>query len=379
MNINDLDSSFLFKNESELQFHLEKDPTSLLPAFLEQNGDCFSKPISVGREINKIDNLYIDARGTITLVECKLSSNPDISRKVISQIFDYAVNLKLSLESFIDEGKSSIVAFNELVRQKVGDFDLVKSLIDTYGQLENWEYEFVFSDAHSKGQWMKDLEQNLLTNIKKGRFRLIIAISIMPNSNNDKLWSNIENLINIAEYASQNDSQFELSIMGISKDAEGKINSHLIWRKYKSFPTIQIIKNSKRESSELELKNLSMIDNMPFLIKSSWYYLNRYFEANSILLKHDTRGATLYSDSGSYYTRIKFENSKWYFDRYQMKNVSDSEKSRIEKIFLRVAKVDFVDAGDQINTNIFIEPLEYTEQNIDQIISIMEKEIYRRK
>src|SRR6187402_2103650 len=40
-----------------------------------------------------IDNVFINATGRLTLVECKLWRNPESRRKVVAQILDYAKEL----------------------------------------------------------------------------------------------------------------------------------------------------------------------------------------------------------------------------------------------------------------------------------------------
>ena len=56
---------------------------------------CTELPLGQGRA----DALFIDHRGRLTLVECKLWKNPQARREVIGQIIDYAAELsKLSYE-----------------------------------------------------------------------------------------------------------------------------------------------------------------------------------------------------------------------------------------------------------------------------------------
>lgn len=59
------------------------------PAGLPLVPVCTELTVSVGR----IDAVFIDQRGRLTLVECKLWQNPEARRKVVAQILDYAAEL----------------------------------------------------------------------------------------------------------------------------------------------------------------------------------------------------------------------------------------------------------------------------------------------
>jgi hypothetical protein len=76
--------------ESFLQEQLHKSP-SILP--VEELDDSFAPLLSLGREIESIDNLFISPNGRITIVETKLYRNPEATRQVLAQILDYAKRL----------------------------------------------------------------------------------------------------------------------------------------------------------------------------------------------------------------------------------------------------------------------------------------------
>ena len=86
-----------YASEKQLQDMISEFP-ELLPGV--------SKDSFVCREFNTdsgpIDNVVINLKdGSITLVECKLASNPEIRRKIIGQIIDYAASMsRLSFEEF---------------------------------------------------------------------------------------------------------------------------------------------------------------------------------------------------------------------------------------------------------------------------------------
>ena len=86
-----------YANEDQLQAMIEEFP-NLLPGV---SADSF-----VCREFNTdsgpIDNVIINSSdGSITLVECKLARNPEVRRKIVGQIIDYAASMhKLSFKEF---------------------------------------------------------------------------------------------------------------------------------------------------------------------------------------------------------------------------------------------------------------------------------------
>lgn len=81
--------------ESWLQEILEKEPGILPTAHIDP---VYAPLICVAREVavggNSIDILYISSKGYLVVVETKLWRNPESKRKVISQVIDYAKDLK---------------------------------------------------------------------------------------------------------------------------------------------------------------------------------------------------------------------------------------------------------------------------------------------
>jgi len=93
--------------ERYLQEILDRNPEILPVDEFERD---FGPIVSVGREINGIDNLFVSPTGHITLVETKLWRNPQATREVVAQVLDYASRLtKLSYEDFEDLCRSALV------------------------------------------------------------------------------------------------------------------------------------------------------------------------------------------------------------------------------------------------------------------------------
>lgn len=74
-------------SEGFLQETLHSCP-ELLP--LEDFDEEFGPLVSLGREVDCIDNLFVSPSGRLTLVETKLWRNPEAVRTVVAQILDYA-------------------------------------------------------------------------------------------------------------------------------------------------------------------------------------------------------------------------------------------------------------------------------------------------
>ena len=77
-------------SEAYLQEMLHACP-ELLP--IDELDADFGPLVSLGREIDNIDNLFIAPSGRITIVETKLWRNPQATREVLAQILDYATRV----------------------------------------------------------------------------------------------------------------------------------------------------------------------------------------------------------------------------------------------------------------------------------------------
>ena len=83
--------SELAYSESWLQEIIFNNP-SLLPVndIDPIFGDLIPLCTEISTPVGFLDNCYINERGLLTLVECKLWRNPEARRKVVAQILDYA-------------------------------------------------------------------------------------------------------------------------------------------------------------------------------------------------------------------------------------------------------------------------------------------------
>jgi len=86
-----------YVSEDHLQAMIDEFP-ELLPGVSPDSYVCREFSTDSG----PIDNLIINAKdGSLTLVECKLAKNPEVRRKILGQIIDYAASLsRLDFEEF---------------------------------------------------------------------------------------------------------------------------------------------------------------------------------------------------------------------------------------------------------------------------------------
>lgn len=138
-----------FTDESELQGYLRKYP-DLIP--LEEVMDNAPRLLCIGEEVELpsgfIDLLFIDEDGTLTIVETKLARNPEIRRKVIGQVVEYASHLS---NWTVDE-----------VYAHARDF---------LGRQLEEIMEEIWSDFSSES-----FRVNVVDKLKKGEIRLVIAV-----------------------------------------------------------------------------------------------------------------------------------------------------------------------------------------------------------
>ncbi len=138
--------------ESFLQNALHEAP-EILP--VDQFDSSFNPLISLGREIDNIDNLFISPSGRLTIVETKLWRNPEATREVVAQILDYAT--RVSSWSYSElESK----ARHALAPSPIGDHSLFGFVVSAAEGYDLTEAEFV-----------DDVQRTLQT----GRFLLLVV------------------------------------------------------------------------------------------------------------------------------------------------------------------------------------------------------------
>lgn len=124
--------------ESELQEILAAHP-ELIPGVSSAAKVCREFQSEVG----PADIVVVDSGGEVTLVECKLASNPQIRREIVGQMFDYASRLwKMDIDDFARRWNSRAA-------------------------LPLWEENI---DSESV------LRESLVLNLREGNFRIVLAV-----------------------------------------------------------------------------------------------------------------------------------------------------------------------------------------------------------
>lgn len=147
-----------YNNEDHLQALVAEDPTLVPVADL---GVAVPQFIVAVREIalrgsGSLDILAFNALGDMAVMECKLADNPEIRRKVIGQIIEYAAFLNRLDYTELDEivMRRTGKRLHRLIEEKVGDPD--------------WD--------------AADFQAAVERNLASGRFTLIIVVDRMEET-----------------------------------------------------------------------------------------------------------------------------------------------------------------------------------------------------
>src|SRR3989304_4525999 len=113
------------------------------------------------------DIIGIDEAGGITILECKLATNPEVKRKVIGQVLEYAAFLWRKPYSLLDE----------VANRRLGK-PLAQAMHDAL-------------DEETSQDWQEaGFVQSVTDSLLEGKFRMVIAV----DSINDDLRQTIEYL-----------------------------------------------------------------------------------------------------------------------------------------------------------------------------------------
>ena len=132
-----------YPDEASLQELLAKSP-ELLPEC--DGSESVATELRVP-ETGPVDLVCVSSGGAITLVECKLQSNPEIRRRIVGQVLAYAAGLwKLSYEDF------------DLAFQATHG----SSLVDSFQNQTGWDEE--------------QFRSTISANLQSGAFSLVLAV-----------------------------------------------------------------------------------------------------------------------------------------------------------------------------------------------------------
>ncbi len=129
--------------EDWIQKTIHENP-SILP--VDQLEPSFCNLIALCRELplesGYLDNLYINEKGLLTIVECKLWKNPESRRKVIGQILDYAKDISEFDYEILNNKIKSITSkcIYEIVKSEVSDLVEYEFVDNVNRHLKNGNY-----------------------------------------------------------------------------------------------------------------------------------------------------------------------------------------------------------------------------------------------
>jgi hypothetical protein len=158
-----------YKDETQLQAFLAEYPT-MIP--FEDVSEGILHPRVMLREVGlpgsgSTDIVGIDEAGGITILECKLATNPEVKRKVIGQVLEYAAYLWRKPYGFLDEVSQARLG-KPLAEAMKGSLD--------DEALQDWE----------ETGFVRAVSDRLLS----GDFRIVVAVDAI----NDELRQTIEYL-----------------------------------------------------------------------------------------------------------------------------------------------------------------------------------------
>lgn len=178
-----------YRDEAQLQSFLAEYP-AMIP--FEDISDQILQPKVMLREVGlpgsgSTDIVGVDEEGGISILECKLAANPEVKRKVLGQVMEYAAFLWRKPYAFLDD---------------VAKLRIRKTLAEAmHGTL----------DEEARADWTEAAFVQAVTgNLLAGEFRMIIAV----DSINDDLRQTIE-------YLTEGPSRLQLYALELTYFASG--------------------------------------------------------------------------------------------------------------------------------------------------------------
>lgn len=149
--------------EESLQTLLERYP-EILPGYqIDPNAEDPPRFFTLGREVRVgdgyVDLLFVDQSRILTFIEVKLIQNPQSRREVVGQILEYAANARV-----------------------LWDAETVKENAIEYWNKRGRNFEEVFREFIGVDTDPEDFWEEVATNLKNGRIRIIVVSDeIHPN------------------------------------------------------------------------------------------------------------------------------------------------------------------------------------------------------
>ncbi len=309
----------MFNAESDLQELVHLKPEIVLGGIPEISPDyCNDVPpvLSLGRETplksGPIDNLFIDANGILTLVECKLYRDSRLKRDVYSQAINYAADLHTMLHGFNDA--TFIDELFRIVSRSKGfgykTFDEILAALAKAPILQ----------AKDIGNWQTQFKDRLVFNIKNRRVRIIILCGPSPGTTFSE--GPVRNLMQLMGYGGEN-APYDLLLMDIRETQSDGYASKIIWRRYAPLPQIELFASMSRDNTlgveaMKEVRDLMAAKNSA--AEESLMRLLSLLSENGYFVAENTSGLAIYrNDKKSIFTLIKIEETGWKIVRHQLR------------------------------------------------------------
>lgn len=307
-----------FSSEDDLQRAVHENPDLILKGIPDIDPDfCPDSPrlVSLGREINlasgPIDNLFADANGILTFVECKLHGNSGLKRNVYPQALNYASDLSAQLTDF--DGDDFVAEFSRLIHNEGnGEYGDMAALMDDLAQDEILENKDL-------AQWRSQFPGRLERNVKMGRCRIVILCAPGPGS--AFAYRAVRNLVQLMSFSELPNAGYDLVLMDL-RGSERRA-AQIIWRRHVALPQIPLIAQNVRNAAkgtevmESRLKRLSEADRRRF------DELVHALGQGGIGVVPDTKGYALKHEDTmkSMYVRLAInEEGGWSIVRHQIRD-----------------------------------------------------------
>jgi hypothetical protein len=182
-----------YRDEEMLKLMLRDSPQLLA---LCSEGSAFVDELTVPL-IGSVDLAGVGPKGDITLVECKLGSNPEIRRSIVGQIFAYAAGLwKMPYEEF---DRLFSARFTNLL-SGLSLTDAVRRALPEQ-MAADWKAE--------------EFRSNVADNLMTGRFTLVIAV--------DRITDELKRVVPYVNTHTVSDVRFIALEIGYAKDGDVEI------------------------------------------------------------------------------------------------------------------------------------------------------------
>ena len=312
----------MFNSESELQDLVDNNPHIITDALIELsptlNGIAVPKLFSLGREISlssgRLDNLYIDAHGILTIVECKLYNNPDMKREVYSQVINYTADIQADLrnytnrqghEDFSEAFQSALIESSQDPKYK--EEPKYKDFQEMVEDLKTDPY----LSRYDKSKWEEQFKIRLEQNIKSGIFRVIIACG--EKSDRTFHLSKVRNLMKIMQFSENKSNLYDISLVDIRK-INNQTVSKVIWRRYSELPMVPVIATSTRNTTATIEQIPAYKIVWPTPLQELLDNLIQQLETIGITVKQNTQGYALHEDKSTW-IYIHLEPTLFYIRR----------------------------------------------------------------